>query len=397
MNQRQKDYYSNPDDDLRGAWNSATYTCNKSKLERPNLYYSVTNPNTGEQIWPRDTAVWRYSREAHKQHIQDDLLYWGKDGKSKFPRLKRFVTDAGNVVPRTIFFYNEVGHTQEATTEFLAMFPDGGFNSPKPTRLINRILQIATNEDSIVLDSFAGSGTTGQAVMQINAVDGGQRRFILIEMEPDISRNVTSERLRRVIQGQAIVALESSESVVEDEEGSPDVNSIGSVSERDEMPIYVTDINVMSSIVDVSGNDTLPFHEEELAATRTRSGPLPGLGGGFRYCTLGVPLFDKDGKICPEVLFSDLAHHIYFTETGEPLPQRANEQTPHIGTANGIAYYLLWNGAEGECVLDMNALRTLPPYDGTKIVYADGCCVPAERLKQARIIFKQVPYEVKVR
>jgi adenine-specific DNA-methyltransferase len=206
MNDRQKGYYTNPDNDERGPWNSATYTCNKSKDERPNLYYAIKNPNTGEEVWPKDTAVWAYSRDLHASHVKENLLYWGSDGRSKMPRLKKFLTEAGNVVPRSIWFYDDVGHTQEATKELMSLFPESGFDTPKPTRLIKRMLQIAVepNKGDIVLDFFAGSGTTGQAVLDMNHEDGGNRRFILVQLPEPTGRkdygtisDITKERLRR--------------------------------------------------------------------------------------------------------------------------------------------------------------------------------------------------------
>ena len=107
------------------------------------------------------------------------------------------------IVPQTIWLHQEVGNTQEAKKEVVKLVPDAAevFSTPKPTRLLQRILQIATNPGDLILDSFAGSGTTGHAVLQMNAQDGGNRRFILVEMVPDIARNIAAERLRRVIQG----------------------------------------------------------------------------------------------------------------------------------------------------------------------------------------------------
>ncbi|MFN0157220.1 MAG: site-specific DNA-methyltransferase [Bacteroidota bacterium] len=184
MNERQKGYYKNPDNDSRGEWNSATYTCNKSKSERPNLYYPIVNPNTKEETWPRETAVWAYSREMYDKHVEENLIYWGVDGKARMPRLKNFLTEAGDVVPRSIWNYADVGHTQEATRELLAFLPSGGFNSPKPSRLLKRILQISSSSatSDIVLDFFAGSGTTAQAVLELNKEDGGNRKFILVQL-----------------------------------------------------------------------------------------------------------------------------------------------------------------------------------------------------------------------
>lgn len=192
--------YKNPDNDSRGAWNSVTYTCNKSADERPNLYYSIVNPNTGDVIYPKKTAVWKYDESKHSKNVQEGLIYWGADGNSKMPRLKRFLNEMGDVVPRSILFYNEFGHTQEARTELLNILEDSPFTTPKPSRLIEKILSIGTGKNSIILDSFAGSGTTAHAVLKLNTQDGGSRRFILCEMM-DYAETITAERVRRVING----------------------------------------------------------------------------------------------------------------------------------------------------------------------------------------------------
>ena len=167
-NDKQNSYYTNPDNDERGAWNSAAYTCNKNKDERPNLYYPLINPTTGEEVWPKETAVWAYSKETHKKHIQDNLLYWGIDGKSKSPRKKQFLTETQKVVPRSFLEYTDVGSTQSATLDFLKIFDHNYFNYTKPVAIIRRFLSLAlaNDENEIVLDFFAGSATTAQAVLE---------------------------------------------------------------------------------------------------------------------------------------------------------------------------------------------------------------------------------------
>jgi len=204
--EEQLEYYKNPDNDPRGPWNSATYTCNKSKDERPNLYYPITNPATGEQVWPKDTAVWKYGRDVTDRYIADNKLYWGADGFAKFPRMKLFLSEMDKVVPRSIWGYEDVGHTQEATTELKELFGAIVFESPKPTRLIQRMIELSCNDEGIVLDFFAGSGTTAQAVLEMNARDHGRRQFILIQLPEKTDRTdfptiaeITKERVRRVI------------------------------------------------------------------------------------------------------------------------------------------------------------------------------------------------------
>jgi len=196
----QRGYYRNPDNDPRGDWNSVAYTCNKSRQERPNLYYPIVNSNTGEEVWPKETAVWAYSRELHAQHVDQNLLYWGKTGKAKYPRFKKFLSDAGRVVPRSIWPYSEVGHTQEATSEFLTFFPQGGFPSPKPSRLLKRVIILSSDHRSsdTILDFFAGSGTTAHAVINLNREDGSNRKYILVE-QGSYFDTVLKPRIQKVI------------------------------------------------------------------------------------------------------------------------------------------------------------------------------------------------------
>ena len=127
------------------------------------------------------------------------MLYWGETGKAQYPRFKKFLSGHQGVVNRTLWHYDDVNHTQGASLELKAIGIDK-FDTPKPTRLIQRILQIATDKDSIILDSFAGSGTTAHAVLKQNAEDGGNRKFILIEMG-DYADSITAERVKRVIHG----------------------------------------------------------------------------------------------------------------------------------------------------------------------------------------------------
>lgn len=211
-NEKQNSYYTNPDNDTRGPWNSAAYTCNKNKDERPNLYYPLINPNTGEEVWPKETAVWAYSKETHEQHLRDNLLYWGVDGKSKSPRKKQFITEAKKVVPRSVLDYTDVGSTQSATLDFLKIFEHNYFNYTKPIELIKRLVKLSIESNDIIIDFFAGSGTTGQAVLELNKEDSSKRKFILVQLPEQSSLDseayragfktiaeITKERIRRVI------------------------------------------------------------------------------------------------------------------------------------------------------------------------------------------------------
>ena len=186
--------YRNPDNDPRGAWNSAAYTCAKSADERPNLYYPIINPNTGKEIWPKKTRVWAFGPETHAKHVADNMIYWGIDGSSSSPRIKKFLSTAKPVVPRSFWANSDVGHNQEARAESLALFANNPFSSPKPERLLKRVLEIATNVGDLVLDSFAGSGTTGAVAHKMG------RRWIMVELGDHAQSHIVP-RLRKVIDG----------------------------------------------------------------------------------------------------------------------------------------------------------------------------------------------------
>ncbi len=190
----QKSYYTNPDNDPRGPWNSVTYTSNKSKAERPNLWYAIINPNTGEKVWPGTTVTWRCNPETHAENVKNNLLYWGKDGKAKMPRLKRFLDDANAVVPRSVWLHEDVGHTQMAMVESKALF-DQPFATPKTEAVIARIVDIATRGREWVLDSFAGSGTTGAVAHKMG------RRWIMVELGEHCHTHIIP-RMKKLIDGE---------------------------------------------------------------------------------------------------------------------------------------------------------------------------------------------------
>ncbi|MEZ6141704.1 MAG: site-specific DNA-methyltransferase [Zavarzinella sp.] len=180
-------YYSNPDEDPKGLWNSTAATCNKSSEERPNLYYPIINPKTKQEVWPRKEAVWALSRSRMEELNNNGELYWGLNGESSSPRIKNYLSEASDVVPRSVLLYKDVGHTQSATSELRHLFEDSVFNYPKPTTLLQHLVQIGgttheSKKNDLILDFFAGSGTTGHAVMAQNAADGGNRRFILVQL-----------------------------------------------------------------------------------------------------------------------------------------------------------------------------------------------------------------------
>jgi adenine-specific DNA-methyltransferase len=189
--------YKNPDNDPRGPWKAGDYTCNKSAEERPNLYYSITHPMTGERILPSRTRVWAYGEEQHNEHVAKRLLWWGKTGMNKVPAFKRFLTtvEEDGAVPQTVWLWGEVGHNQDGRKEQLVFAPDDPFSTPKPEKLLSQILTIATLPGDLVLDSFAGSGTTGAVAHKMG------RRWIMIELGDHCHTHIIP-RMKKVIDGE---------------------------------------------------------------------------------------------------------------------------------------------------------------------------------------------------
>ncbi|MBM3859493.1 MAG: site-specific DNA-methyltransferase [Verrucomicrobia bacterium] len=325
-----KDRYTNPDNDPRGPWTSDNLVGLATKDRRPNLHYELVNPKTGI-AYPCPRMGWRYSKETMAQMISEGRILWPKSSTGR-PRNKKFLADLQKHFTGFSSLV-DCGNTNEGTLEVRQILGDEVFMFPKPRSLVQQLVQQSTDSDSLVLDSFGGSGTTAHAVLAQNKEDGGNRRFILVEMESSICRDITAERVRRVINGY---------------------------------------------------------------------GDTPGLGGGFRYCELGEPLFDERGQIKPSVRFADLARHVYFTETGEPLPRERVPNTPRLGVCRGVGVYLLFNGiladksVNGGNVLTRAVLEKLPKHDGPKVVYAAGCRLGKETLRAEQITFRQTPYEIKV-
>lgn len=195
--QDQDALYRNEDADPRGPWMSDNYTCAKSATERPNLFYAITNPNTGEEIWPSRTRVWAYEPAAHARHVEEGRLYWGRNGTNSTPRLKKYLAELRRPgrVPDTVWLHSDVSHTQDAKREAVALCPADPFPTPKPERLIQRILHIATDPGDLVMDSFLGSGTTAAVAHKMG------RRWIGIEMG-DHARTHCAPRLKKVVEGE---------------------------------------------------------------------------------------------------------------------------------------------------------------------------------------------------
>jgi adenine-specific DNA-methyltransferase len=204
--------YRNLDNDPKGPWMTSSYVNPATKEARPNLVYGIINPFTGKVV-EHPTHAWKFGKDEHKAHVDSGRLWWGSDGAAEYPRLKLYLSEqTDGMVPIDVWDYKSTGTTDDGGAEIKELFGAAVFDTPKPTKLIRRMLGIATkiHSNDIVLDFFGGSGSTAAAVMAQNAEDGGNRKFIVVQIGEDCGpetvafkaglrsvSQITEERMRR--------------------------------------------------------------------------------------------------------------------------------------------------------------------------------------------------------
>lgn len=378
--------------DSRGPFRKIDTTANgKGGRFVESLYFGITNPYTGEEVFPRQGTCWRHNRVEMLRLQEDKRLYWGVKGTATTPMRKLFKSEAkaGMSSPS---IWSDAGLNQHASSEIERLFGEkASFETPKPEALLQRILHIATNPGDLVLDSFLGSGTTAAVAHKMG------RRWIGIEMGEHALTHCLP-RLQKVVAG---------------EQGG-----------------------ISAAVGWGKGKDGQPFD-----------------GGGFRLARLGAPVFGPDGSIDPGVRFATLAAYIWQQETATAWDAaKGTPGTPYLGThsvfdsysrlmdgrqgpisletsggdgeagtaptteppaptlRSRTAYYLLFNGILGDKrpaggnVLTHAVLQSLlqlhaatPHPDALLVVYGEACRLGAARLAQANVVFKHIPYDVKAR
>lgn len=338
--------YQNPDNDPRGRWLL-------SDLAARNPYdkgrYAITTPSGKVIAGPPAGSYWRVSKERFDELERDHRIWWGKKGSNR-PGIKRFLSEVREgVVPQTFWPWKEVGSTRHAKQELSQLMGAGPaqdvFVTPKPVRLVRKIVDIASSPGDIVMDSFAGSGTTGHAVLDANhASTDAARRFVLVQLPHD---NRDHERQK---------------------------------------------INLCR---------TLTANRVERAANE--------LGGAFTYVRVGDPLFGeyKDWGDNPPS-FDDLARYVFYTETSRECdPRKFNQQTGFIGSTEaggGTSYYLLYTpNLTADRELSLVTLADLAKSDKNRnwVIYCEKIWYHADQLQKferengKRVRAMQVPFNLK--
>jgi adenine-specific DNA-methyltransferase len=279
-------------------------------------------------------------------------IYWPKEGDG-LPRVKQFPEDAKGLVPDTLWPASEVGDTEESKKMLMEIFSsedDLGMHAPKPVSLIQRVVAIAAQQDSLILDSFAGSGTTAHAVLRANAADRGTRRFILVEGE-DYADRLTAERVRRVIGGyawagtQREVLLEEKVTFTQFRKAAEWLDKIEAIRVREGF--------AEGDLADRGMNKTRRFDKINakiddgmlrVEGEKRISQRVEVLGGSFTYCTLGEPL-DLDKMLSGEALpdFDALGAWLFHAATGGTLPPRPKDSPQwYLGEAQDRHVWLVY-------------------------------------------------------
>ena len=252
--------------------------------------------------------------------------------------------------------------------------------------MIDRILQIATDSDSIVLDSFAGSGTTAHSVLKANQTDNGTRQFILIEMM-DYAETIVAERMRRVISG--YTSSDDVEEPVYDMEltldnltDGPELLSAAKAAAKEAKKSY-----------DKVSKPKITDGRLQVIGTRKSSEEIAGTGGSFTFYDLGEALILSNGNLNENVSVEKIREYVYYMETKKPLIVGSNSNPYFMGNSHNAAYYFYYE-KDAITTLDHEFLATIPERADSYIIYADLCTIPAEELAKYNITFKKIPRDI---
>ena len=434
--------YKNPDND-NAYWTSGDAFA-ADAIKHQGMVYAIQHPFTGVMTYPPPDNHWRYGqtellaimnqwceyelkdlndaeararvcgihpsevrqgvlgivlRESleesrEKAHMVYDrgqwpLYFFTKGGFGGFRRKTYLNKVAGRLITN-LWSFEEVGHTDSAKKELIAIF--GGkspFNTPKPSTLIDRILEIATDRESIVLDAFAGSGSTGHSVLKANNKDGGERKFILIELM-NYAESITAERIRKVAKGFSFKGKETE--VIYSQK-----LTIGNLKKASQfIEEAKNEANRRKQEFTKVSRPVIKENSIQVIGTKVYNGWRDGLGGCFDYYELGPRLFDDEGMLNETVDEEKIRRYVYYSETKKHLErQREGADDYLLDVLNHTAYYFYYNKGKAT-TLNRDTLGTIVRQPSEQyIVYADICLLDDVFLRSKHITFKQIPRNIK--
>lgn len=415
--------YSNADNDKNGPWKS-------SDLSARNFYsegtYSIVCPSGRVIDGPPPGNYWRVKESKFKEMDAEGRIWWGESGNN-VPSIKRYLSEVKQGrTPQTLWFYDEVGHTQDAKKTLIEMGMLKGEEStitPKPVALLERILELASHPESIVLDSFAGSATTAHAVLKANAKDNGRRQFILVEGE-DYADRLTAERVRRAIQGYAWVGtqretlLEEKINFTQFKKAADWLAKVEAIKQREgfvEVPDDLLSQAAGAGSATATANATKKRFDNinvelkdgvlRVEGEKKVSERAEGLGGEFTYCTLGEPLnIEKmlSGENLPA--FEALGAWLFHTATGGTLPPTPKKAPRfYLGEAADAHVWLVYEPnlaflKSTEAALNLSRAQAFAQWgadkgDGKKhLVFAPAKYLSNKQLAEHRMDFAALPF-----
>ena len=432
--------YGNPDNDVN-LWRSDNSFA-PNAVTHQGMVYAIQHPFTGELIYPVSTNCWRYQqsemlsimngwceyelKDLHDEErraevcgispdeVRKDVMgivlkqnletsrrkaqrvyeqgpwpkyYFTKGGYGGIAR-KTYLNQVEGRLVSNLWKQTEVGHTDEAKKELKEIF--GGkspFDTPKPTRLLERILDIATDDDSIVLDSFAGSGTTAHAVLLANQKKHSHRKFILVELM-DYADTTTAYRVKKAITGYKAT-------MKHEEEIYNKKLTIQNLPKADEFMKEAEAVmeREMGNYAEIS-KPKLKDNCIKVVASRVADGFVEGLPGSFDYYELGLPLFKDDQNLNEEVGEEKIRKYIYYTETKQPLTRVREGNSYLLDMLNGTGYYFYYE-RDSLTTLSMETLSIVTERAEQYIIYADVCTIDEQTRARLNIVYKKIPRDIR--
>lgn len=319
--------------------------------------------------WGKDTVSLRYNELV----FQDGKVY------TKYYR-------PNGVTPRSLLIDAVYGRTESGKDDLTNIFGSAPFNYPKPVSLIEHCLSIASNKDSIILDSFAGSGTTAHAVLNLNKKDGGNRKFILVEME-DYAESITAERVCRVINGYpyegkveeevyckklTVKNILNAENILQEAEAVAE--------ERLSQFTKISKPKIQDNCIKVIG-------------TKVYDEMMEGTGGDFSFYELGETVM-VDGNLNEKLDVETIREFVWYSETHSPYTKQKYAHPYLLGRHDDTDYYFYYE-PDKETTLDRDFLATITQKAERYLIYADNCLLPQDDMAKYNIVFKKIPRDIK--